>query len=110
MIQMEQAGGAADCEARSALQRLTAHLDLLEATRCGVSDDASTADTNVVENQFESLEQRLGTLERRVEMLTPGAQEVLADTAGGFLDALSQDPDTSDDTLDTMGRTLSPPE
>ncbi len=96
-MQLESAGGAPDSEARQALLRLQASLQTLEAAKAGAFDHIDPSDipstTTTVDNnevsipqQMETLQGRVGNLERRLEELPPGTKEILGSAAGEWID------------------------
>ena len=92
--QMEESGGGPDEEAREALRRLHAQLAALEAARAGALQEDGPAAGPPLDTQIELLQDRLGSLEQRVETLAPGARAVLAGAAGRFIaDSLNGEDD-----------------
>jgi hypothetical protein len=90
---LESAGGGPDSEAREALTRLQASLQTLEAAKTGAFDHIDpTTNPAIVEDdvsipqQMETLQGRVGNLERRLEALPPGTKQILGSAAGEWID------------------------
>jgi hypothetical protein len=96
VLQLESAGGGPDTEAREALTRLHASLQTLEAAKAGAFDHvdpsedpltvASETGALSIPQQMETLQGRVGNLERRLEQLPPGTKEILGGAAGEWID------------------------
>ncbi|KAL4514174.1 hypothetical protein Ndes2526A_g09229 [Nannochloris sp. 'desiccata'] len=93
LSELESAGNGPDSEAREALTRLQASLQTLEAAKAGDFDHINPSDNPaIVKNdvtipqQMETLQGRVGNLERRLEELPPGTKEILGSAAGEWID------------------------
>jgi len=84
---MEEAKGAPDEEARTALRRLQSQMAELEAARAGHPSSCPVQDDTTVARQLDALQERLGSLERRVGELPPEAQGLLAGAADALFGA-----------------------
>lgn len=96
LMQLESAGGGPDNEAREALTRLQTSLQTLEAAKAGAFDHIDTSQGDIsapsvainedsLPQQMETLQGRVGNLERRLEELPPGTKEILGSAAGEWI-------------------------
>ena len=91
-MQLESAGGAVDTEAREALTRLQTSLQTLEAAKAGAFDhiysnaDPFIANEASIPQQMETLQGRVGNLERRLDELPDGTKKILGSAAGDWID------------------------